>query len=159
MDETLIHNWNSVVKPKDDVYHLGDFAFKGNDIKNLLGQLNGFIFFIWGNHDQQMKIYKEDQWDRSKIRFLGNMHEMELYGKNIVLNHYAMLVWNKSHYGAWHLFGHSHGSLPDNPNSRSFDVGVDCHNYRPISYAEVGDIMDKKVFVPIDHHGRRDKIS
>jgi len=31
-DETLIANWNSVVKPDDDIYHLGDFAFAAKNI-------------------------------------------------------------------------------------------------------------------------------
>ena len=35
--------------------------------------------------------------------------------QDIVLCHYAMRVWQKSHYGAWMLYGHSHGTLPDNP--------------------------------------------
>lgn len=30
MDETLIDNWNSVVKPNDLVFNLGDFAFAPN---------------------------------------------------------------------------------------------------------------------------------
>ncbi|MBQ3404908.1 MAG: hypothetical protein IJG63_05785 [Oscillospiraceae bacterium] len=29
-DETLISNWNSVVQPRDDVFILGDFAYKLN---------------------------------------------------------------------------------------------------------------------------------
>ena len=28
MDETMIANWNSVVGPKDEVWHLGDFAYR-----------------------------------------------------------------------------------------------------------------------------------
>ena len=27
MNEYIIKQWNSVVKPQDEVYHLGDFAF------------------------------------------------------------------------------------------------------------------------------------
>jgi calcineurin-like phosphoesterase family protein len=49
-------------------------------------------------------------------------------------------------------YGHSHGSLPDDNKSLSFDVGCDSHNYRPISYDEVKKIMSKKTFKPIDHH-------
>jgi calcineurin-like phosphoesterase family protein len=65
-----------------------------------------------------------------------------------------MRVWNKSHHGAWHLYGHSHGTLPDDPNALSFDCGVDCHNYTPISFEQVEAIMAKKTFKPIDHHGK-----
>ena len=28
MNKTLIHNWNSMVKPEDIVFFLGDFCFK-----------------------------------------------------------------------------------------------------------------------------------
>ncbi|MFK5004710.1 hypothetical protein ACI4AP_29375, partial [Klebsiella pneumoniae] len=75
--------------------------------------------------------------------------------QRIVLCHYAMEVWNKSHHQAWHLYGHSHGSLPDNPNAKKFDVGVDCHNYTPLSYQDVKNIMARKNFKPFDHHTDR----
>ena len=66
----------------------------------------------------------------------------------IVLFHYAMRTWNASHWGTYHLYGHSHGSLPDDINSLSFDIGVDCHNYYPLNYAEVKAIMQRKEWVP-----------
>jgi calcineurin-like phosphoesterase family protein len=37
------------------------------------------------------------------------------------------------------LFGHSHGKLP--PYGKSFDIGVDCHNYKPLSLDEVVEKM------------------
>ena len=53
MDEALMDNWNSVVKPGDKVYHLGDVTFgnKENYIKNIHKKLNGKKRLIVGNHD------------------------------------------------------------------------------------------------------------
>ena len=76
--------------------------------------------------------------------------------QRIVLCHYALRVWDKSHYGTWALYGHSHGTLPDNPHARAIDVGVDCHDFAPVSYERVREIMAAKTFVPVDHHGARD---
>jgi calcineurin-like phosphoesterase family protein len=56
-------------------------------------------------------------------------------------------LWNAKHHGTYHLYGHSHGSLADDIHSRSFDVGVDCHDFYPLSYAEVKEIMKKKEWV------------
>jgi len=72
--------------------------------------------------------------------------------QKVVLFHYAMVVWNACHYGSWQLYGHSHGTLTDNPNTRAFDVGVDCNNYRPISFEEVAQRMEKYKHAPVDHH-------
>ena len=36
MDEALIKNWNEVVKPNDEVYILGDFAFQNSYMTLLL---------------------------------------------------------------------------------------------------------------------------
>jgi calcineurin-like phosphoesterase family protein len=56
-----------------------------------------------------------------------------------------MRVWPKSHYGTWHLFGHSHGCLE--PWGKSFDVGVDAWQMRPISINQVKEKMDTLVVV------------
>lgn len=155
MDETLIKNWNYVVAPDDMIYHLGDFAFYKDQRKtrNVLRRLNGNKVLILGNHDEYL--------EPETLRMFSSVHKMleikvpdpDVGKQKIVLLHYSMNVWNKSHHGSWHLFGHSHGTLQDNPNSLSFDVGTDCHGYTPISYEQVKKIMSKKTFKPIDHHG------
>jgi calcineurin-like phosphoesterase family protein len=63
----------------------------------------------------------------------------------IVLHHYAQRVWNKSHYGSWHLYGHSHNKLPEIPGNLSFDIGVDGHQYQAWSYEEVKEKMSRKI--------------
>jgi len=151
MNNTLIANWNALVQDNDIVYHLGDFTFGREDymFDMVFDKLRGKIVFIKGNHDKLA-------W-RNRSKFFASSdsyREIEVNGKDITLNHYAQRVWNRSHHGAWHLYGHSHGTLPDDPNSLSFDVGVDCHNYSPISFEQVEAIMSKKTFKAIDHHGR-----
>jgi calcineurin-like phosphoesterase family protein len=151
-DEALIRNWNAVVQPTDDVFHLGDFAFmQVPETLRILRRLNGNKHLIWGNHDKKLakdiRFAKAWTWTR-------DLASIEVDGQRIVLCHYAMRVWDKSHFGAWHLYGHSHGSLPDDPNSLSFDVGVDCWAYTPISFAQVAERMKTKRFVPVDRHGR-----
>lgn len=52
MNETLISNWNKVVKRDDRVFMLGDFALCGKDKIIEIGQkLNGRKILILGNHD------------------------------------------------------------------------------------------------------------
>ena len=63
-----------------------------------------------------------------------------------------MRVWNKSHHGAWQLYGHSHGSLPDDPNALSFDVGCMLFDYEPLEFEDVKKIMSNKNYKPVDHH-------
>jgi calcineurin-like phosphoesterase family protein len=158
MNETLIANHNNVVTNNDYVYCIGDFlfghAFRAVDI---LKQLNFKEFnFIWGNHDKAMHDLAKRQdllaQIGRKVNFLGHFKEIRVNKQEITLCHYGMRVWNKSHHGAWCLYGHSHGTLPDDPNALAIDVGVDCHNYTPLSFEQIKEIMAKKKFKPIDHH-------
>ncbi|MDO8610978.1 MAG: phosphoesterase [bacterium] len=159
MNETIISNWNKVVKNEDIVYFLGDYAF-GNAkfIAETLRQLKGNIKFLWGNHEKPLKQFARgisnypDLQDR--LEFLGDYKEVKINEQFIVMCHYAFKVWNKSHFGSWNLFAHSHGSLKDDINSLSIDVGVDCHNFTPINFEQIKEIMSKKCWKPIDHHTR-----
>jgi calcineurin-like phosphoesterase family protein len=152
MDKTIINNWNKVVSAGDIVYHLGDFCFGREDstFDFYLRRLNGLIIFIKGNHD---KLAWRNR--RHFYRAYDSYFEEEVNEQSITLCHYSMNVWNKSHYGAWHLYGHSHGTLPDNPHSLSFDCGVDCTEFTPLSFEQVKEKMAKKLWRPIDHHVNR----
>ena len=58
--------------------------------------------------------------------------------------YYAMRVWNRAHHGAWHLYGHSHGKLPEAATFLSMDVGVDTHDFRPWHFDEINLLMTEK---------------
>jgi calcineurin-like phosphoesterase family protein len=165
MHVELIKRWNSVVGPDSIVYFLGDLSFTRSDLtKWFVCQLNGKIHAIAGNHDKP-----------KDLRSLGRFEEVHDYGteigvydedslqsrgsqgyQKIVMAHYPILSWNKSHYGAWHLHGHCHGSLmktmPDYYKRKVIDVGCNTIDYTPISYARVKAIMDKRSINNVDHH-------
>jgi calcineurin-like phosphoesterase family protein len=50
MNEVLISNWNSVVRPKDTVIVLGDFVINRSALP-LASRLNGTKELVMGNHD------------------------------------------------------------------------------------------------------------
>lgn len=149
MDETLIRNWNQTVRPEDTVWHLGDFSWGSVSVASYLRRLNGTIHLIFGNHD------KPARQSAHLFASAADYREIKVDGQQITLCHYAMLTFNKSHYGAWQLHGHSHGSLPDDPNICRLDVGVDCWDLKPVSFALLNSRMSLKTFKPLDHHGRK----
>lgn len=149
MDEALIANWNDRVGKHDRVFLLGDVSFHPPaKTRELVERLKGEIHLIAGNHDQQTVRKIPDAFASVK-----DFNEIKLWDQRIVLCHYALRVWNRSHYGSWHLYGHSHGTLPDDPNALSMDVGVDPNKYQPISFEEVAEHMSRKTFKAVDHHG------
>lgn len=149
MDAALIKNWNETVPPDGIVYHLGDVGLCSTGrLKEILWALNGNIFLCLGNHDQTAT----DRTCFKRFDSITDVRTVKIEGQAIFLSHYAHRVWNKSHHGRWHLYGHSHGSLPDLPESLSFDVGVDCTNFKPLTFFEVEERMKLKTWKPVDHH-------
>jgi calcineurin-like phosphoesterase family protein len=140
MDREIIDNWNRRVGKEDIVFHLGDLGnprMESPEAQHYLEQLNGTICIIPGNHD----VY----WARDAdalhsgsgeyVSLFQPEHEIKIGNRPVVLSHYAMRVWNGSYHSTWHLFGHSHGRLPE--WGLSLDVGVDCNGFEPISAKQV----------------------
>jgi calcineurin-like phosphoesterase family protein len=154
MNDTLIERINTFVRPQDTLYHLGDFAL-GRGRLDIIGSLVDriackHIRLILGNHDLpiEKKLAKLTPGFEDILPvFVGKIN-----GQSITLNHYAQRIWNKSHYGAWHLYGHSHGTLPALPNTKAMDVGVDCHHFLPVAFEDIKIVMDKIEIKSIDHH-------
>ncbi|OYU81772.1 MAG: phosphoesterase [Flavobacterium sp. BFFFF1] len=146
MDRELIRRWNERVAPEDEVYHLGDFALSTTEaLTDVLNQLNGTIYLIKGNHDKTaLALPKRFKW-------IKDYHEVTIKDPDafngsrlIILFHYAMRIWRNDFRESWHLYGHTHGTLPDKEHKLAIDVGVDCHDFYPISYDEVKAIMKRK---------------
>lgn len=153
MDQSIMRNCAEILTKGDTLYYLGDLCFgrthKAEEALFGLSLLEIEMFFIKGNHDKKdiIDLY------RKYGTYLGEQAKITaLHGQEVVLNHYAMRVWDKSHRGVWHLYGHSHHSLPDLEDSLSFDVGCNGWDYKPISFDQVAKKMERKTWKPIDHH-------
>jgi calcineurin-like phosphoesterase family protein len=158
MDSTMIENWNSVVGEDDIVFHLGDFCFGSKKSwKYLLDRLNGKKYLAVGNHDKNIPPDKFiDIQHRFNIRIIGDP-EMTSDGQRITVDHYPMFSWYQSHRGAFQLYGHVHGGLSNKGMNESkltpnqLDVGVDVHNFTPIPYEKVKEIITKQNLQYYDH--------
>lgn len=133
MNEALIENWNERVGRTHRVYLLGDVSMGTAALtKNLLDRLNGQIYLIRGNHE----TVADSTTCRGRFVWIKDVHMLKVAcedekfswrGKvRIWLSHYAHRSWMNSHHGSLHLYGHSHGFLPDDPRSLSIDVGIDA---------------------------------
>lgn len=126
MDQAMIEKYNSLVKPKDIVYHLGDFGYA----TSTAAYLNGVKHLIIGNHDWKIldDLKPHFVWCRDTFR-------LKINGNTFWLAHYPHRAWPQAFHGAYHLFGHVHGRLPD--YGRSCDVGVDVWNYAPVHIDQI----------------------
>lgn len=130
MDEEIIKRWNQRVGKKDTGYIIGDFCM-GNPIK-YYERLNGKVILLHGDHDRETAF---PIW----MRTIAPLQDEYGHSRSITMCHWSMRSWPKSHYASWHLFGHHHGKLE--PYGLSFDVGVDCWNFYPLSLEEVSSKM------------------
>lgn len=140
-DEFIVDGWNSQVTRKDEVWHLGDFCFGSHEIvRSIRAKLNGKINLILGNHDYANRIFNI-QGCFTSFHDIKEIKPNQKGYPPIILCHYAMRVWSKSHYNSWHLFAHSHGRLEG--LGKSYDVGLDNNGFKLLTEQDIIDIMNK----------------
>jgi calcineurin-like phosphoesterase family protein len=143
MDECMLENWNSVVKPGDKVYHLGDVQMGSKEqFTKFWSRLNGSKRLIVGNHDDIKflssggffaKVY---MWRLFKEFGLllthAPIHEQSLYlyPKKDDVN-----SWDKPKEELLNIHGHIHQN--PSPPGRYRCVCVEQINYTPINIEEL----------------------
>lgn len=148
MNETLIARHNSVVKPHDVVYVLGDCCLGGGSKENLLdnqyliNQFNGELRIMCGNHDtlSRVEMYKqcENVVDIAVAKFLNYKHY------HFYLSHFPSLCSNLDFdkplkARTISLCGHSHTIDPfsDFDKGLIYHCEVDAHYGFPISIEQI----------------------
>lgn len=176
MTTDFIDVTNIVVRPNDILYIAGDYCLNTSleKFEEYIASIHcQNIRMIWGNHNNphQKKVYVPlvqnmlgDKYVEGmvvyplrykNVTFLGDYVEIAVNGQMICLFHYPIMVWNEMRHKAWHLCGHSHYNLDmstaENTTAKILDVGWDGYK-KPLSFAEIAAIMDKKQVPKLDHH-------
>ena len=138
MNQALIDNYNSVVKPQDTCVIIGDVCLE-DDAElvryRFLRHLNGNKIYVKGNHDH---------WLRGAEKRYMYIHKCS--GQMVHCSHYPLRTWAASNRQAtWQLHGHCHGMQEPYPNQ--YDVGVDNNNYFPVSLTQLHSIIEESDFV------------
>lgn len=133
MNDHILDKWNSVVKPGDVVYHLGDVAFGSKDeFKSLWPKFNGSKRLIVGNHD--------DIKFMSSGGFFQKVMMWRVWSEEgIVMSHVPLHQSNKVQYGRrnddqprqlFNVHGHIHHN--QSPEGGYMNMSCEAVNYTPI---------------------------
>lgn len=141
MNNALIHNWNTMITPRDTVYILGDFFFRIHveDANEIIKKLKGKKILIKGNHDLK--------YDESLFEEICDFKVIKYHKRKFILMHYPLLEWPHYFQRGIHLHGHQHNTSDYNLEMKRqgilrYDVGVDANEFKPISIDEIIDFMN-----------------
>jgi calcineurin-like phosphoesterase family protein len=148
MDEALVANWNSVVRPKDKIYHLGDVVINRRALK-ILERLNGEKVLIRGNHD----IFRLEEYT-PYFKDIRGSHKLD----NFILTHIPIHPSSLARWCGGNIHGHLHSEnvmkylgedwVGDDvyvKDLRYFCVSVEQINYTPISFEEVKKLIKEQL--------------
>lgn len=152
MNTVILQNHNSIIKPEDDVYLLGDLLLGGNakleEGLALIAQLNGKLHLVRGNHDT------DTRWEAYKS--LPNVVEMQnaiyldYHKYHFYLSHFPTLTANLEKESlrqcTLNLYGHTH-QIDNFFEGRPYmyHVGVDSHNCAPVLIDNIIENMNNEV--------------
>jgi len=137
MNEQMIANWNSVVKPGDKVYHLGDVVFgtrKQEWMDKNFPRLNGQKRLVVGNHDN-IKFHAAGGW-WGKIELWRMFPEFGLLLTHVPVHNSTLGESHRFGDGPMtNVHGHIHQNPSPTPNHRC--VSVEQIDYTPINIEEL----------------------
>ena len=137
MNETMVSNWNSVVRPGDKVYHLGDVLMGPSspvERNSLMGRLAGSKRLIVGNHDD-VKYMVQNRWFQ-KIQLWKVFNEFNCIMTHVPI-HQDSLVERLAVRGGFNLHGHTH--FDGSPEGPYRSACVELNNYTPVNLETLRD--------------------
>ena len=128
MNETMVERWNSVVRPQDKVYHLGDVAIQASSeqLTALFRRLNGHKRLLVGNHDHIANLVHLKLFER--VELWRKWKE-----KGLLLTHVP--VHQSALNDKLNVHGHIHRQPA--PSPQHYCVCVEQTNYTPVNIEEL----------------------
>ena len=141
--EYFLDEVNTTLSRNDDFYFLGDLSWNREGSEHFFNNLKKGIRFHWllGNHDKQWQQFVK------RCVSVSYLKTIKIGSTHVVLGHFPMVTWDKSHYNAWMLFGHHHNhsngfsNLSKHICGKTMNVNWEFHNYKLWSEDEVINVM------------------
>lgn len=139
MDEAIVANWNSVIRPDDVVWHLGDFALGNrNNIPDFVRRLNGRKHLVLGNHDY---FHVDKNKFRDIVDFFYQAGFEKVYDHPVLLNDFVILSHEPLNFVKapfFNVYGHVHDNeIFSTYSKHGCCVCVERHNYKPIRWEKI----------------------
>ncbi len=157
LDKAIVDRWNTVVRPGDMVWHLGDVGV-GKELSVLAcaSHLNGRKHLVAGNHDQAWPGHR-DARKRQRL-WLDYFESVQAYakvrveGRTVLLSHLPYLghgdhtaeerhsLFRLADQGEWLAHGHLHS--PERlTGPRSVHVGLDAWGLYPVTEGAIAELI------------------
>lgn len=140
MNETIIENYNKVVKPGDKVYFGGDV---GTELAQIMPRLPGRRQLIVGNHDHEpIQLYAK--WFRKIALWKYVTPDSHGVPLNMIVTHAPLHKVSFYYKSAFCVHGHIH---MDEPllGRRYLNLACELVGYRPVHVEEAADMILKRL--------------
>ncbi|WP_411734634.1 metallophosphoesterase [Paeniglutamicibacter sp.] len=163
MDAEIIRRWNLAVASADTVWVLGDWAL-GDKVRGLeiVSELHGTKHLVAGNHDacwpgrigaeKHLKGFLDAGFASvgafARVKLPATIKNVP--GRKVLLSHFPYLGGSRGgdrysqfrlrDEGQWLLHGHVHGAFL--ATGRGLNVGVDVHDFAPVSALVLARMID-----------------
>ena len=147
MDYALIELWNSRVSDNDDVYIIGDFAFRNTKPEEwYLEQLKGRKHLIIGNHDE--KLCNNEKAVKHFVS-VDKMLQLTDDVNQLCLCHFPLAEWDGYFKGYYHIYAHIHNRTDGayayiSTLSKALNAGCMINGYMPVTFKEL--VHNNEVF-------------
>ena len=126
MDEAMIERWNTVVKPQDHIYHLGDVSMSVYALRKLVGRLQGHKRLLRGNHD----IFKTKEYLKAGFEEIAAYRVIA----DVILSHIPIHPISLKQRWLGNIHGHTHEKVSkDLFGTRYLNISVEQTDYAPLA--------------------------
>jgi len=138
MNNALIKNWNSVVKPNDIVYHLGDFAWDPLSSEDAMNRLNGNINFMTSEWDSA--IYETIEKFENHVLLDNTIQYVDT--KDLVISYWPLADWAGRTKNTIHVHGGTKVLTTMKDKHININCNIDKWELKPVELKTIQATMD-----------------